>query len=253
MTILLIVKTPIIKQIVTLVSKKLALDLTTTNTCVVDNDYDIIIAEDICIDKSFPIASMASSYGVISKEKIDSDCNFFIPKPFLPSSLFDILDEQKKILEVPPVLEVEEKVEQKEEKDEVVESLEFIESLADNIYDEIEEESDESVVSGAFMDSGGVLDKNELSKLKGMLDDSAIEEVISQDDEDEWIDLANIIDKAIDEVREYNFVEDEPIRVKLNEYSINEISPLLNKLGQNIVDELTGGKEITLKLKVESE
>ncbi|MCK5110091.1 MAG: hypothetical protein KAQ94_01130 [Arcobacteraceae bacterium] len=263
MTLLLISKTAIIKQIFNLVSTKLNIELTTLDICVVNKNYDLIIVEDVCLDDSFPTSDYTKSFGIITKEDIDNLGDFVIPKPFLPSALLSILQKQIQLIKIPHS-EVNKcsPTKEKGEDTEITDSLEFIETLADDICDEIVEESDESIVEGAFVKEGGILDSKELSKIQNMLDyDTAIDESINissnnddsinNDDEKDWIDLSNIIDKAIDEAREYKFDEDEPIKLMLNKYSMNEISPLLNKLGQNIVDELTNGKEITLKLKVE--
>ncbi len=262
MTLLLISKTAIIKQIFNLVSIKLNIELTTLDICVVNKNYDLIIVEDVCLDDSFPTSDYTKSFGIITKEDIDNLGDFVIPKPFLPSALLSILQKQIQLIEIPHgEVNKYSPTEEKGKDTEITDSLEFIETLADDICDEIVEESDESIVEGAFIKGGGVLDSKELSKIQNMLDyDTAIDESINSssnndntdnDDEKDWIDLSNIIDKAIDEAREYKFDKDEPIKLMLNKYSMNEISPLLNKLGQNIVDELTNGKEITLKLKVE--
>jgi hypothetical protein len=94
-----------------------------------------------------------------------------------------------------------------------------------------------------------------LSKIQDILDDDTLhttqKTTINELDEDDWVDLSDIIDKAIDEVREYQFNLREPIKLRLNDYSLNEVSTLLNKLDQNIIDALVDGEEITLKLKVE--
>ncbi len=268
MTLLLISKTAIIKQIFNLVSTKLDIELTTLDVCVVNKNYDLIIVEDICLDDSFPASNYAKLFGVITKNILNNKYDFLISKPFLPSTLLSILELQIKSLQTLNNITVNSNKENKEDKedkeDEVTDSLEFIETLADDICDEIDEESDESIVAGAFVKDGGILDKKELSKISTILDfDTPINTEEKQtnkssikdeanDTEDDWLDLSNIIDQAIDEVKDYKFENDEPIKLILNEYSMSEVSPLLNKLGQNIVDELTNGKEITLKLKVEN-
>ena len=254
MSILLISKTPIIKQIFNLVSSKLDIDLTILDVNIVSCEFDIIIIEDILLDDKFPIQNYAKRFGIISKDKIafDGKSDFLLSKPFLPSVLMNTIEEQINLLKT-PVDTTEEEI----SIDEIKNSEEFINTLAKEVSSDILEESDESVVPIAFVNEGGVLDSNELSKIQDMLSDDEFITNDTQttnsslDDEDDWIDLSDIIDKAIDEVREYNFAKKEPIRLILNNYSMNELSALFNKLDQNIIDALVSGEEITLKLKVE--
>jgi len=250
MNILLISKTAIIKQILTLISSKLNLELTVLDVNIVSSKFDIIIIEDNLFDDKFPLKDFANRLGVITKNKnhFQNICDFVLPKPFLPSLLFETIQEQIKLSKTQvPLVSFVEPIEQVEE----VEQYEEISTndLVENIASEIIEEVDESVISGAFMPDGGILDLDELSKIQDMLDDKQNKDDTALED-DEWIDLANIIDKAIDEVKDYHFNLQEPIKLILNDYSINEVSGLLNKLDQNIVDALTNGEEITLKLKV---
>ena len=72
--------------------------------------------------------------------------------------------------------------------------------------------------------------------------------------EDEWMDLSSIIDQAIDEVNTvseiYSKFDNKPIKVLLNNYELDELTPLLNKLDQDIIDSLTDGYEINLQIKL---
>ncbi len=264
MNLLLISKTAIIKQIFNLVSKKINIKLTISDHFLNEtlqeqnNDkIDLVVIDDEILNEN--ISAKTKRFGIITKNKNDlkEDCDFIISKPFLPSTLVKILEEQIKILQNSTVAQKETK---ENDDNEVSDSLDFIETLAEDISDEISEEADESIVPTAFVKDGGVLDTNELSKIQNILDynetttidtkESKIAES-SDDNDDDWVDLSYIIDKAIDEVREYQFSENKPIKLILNEYSMQELSPLLNKLDQNIIDALTNGKEISLKLKLD--
>ncbi len=260
MNILLISKTPIIKQIFNLISSKLNISLTILDVNIVSSQFDIIVIEDILYDEQFPIKTYAKRFGVIAKDDLlfKGKQDFILHKPFLPSVLLSVLNSQisiisenineEKKVDIDIDVEVEQEIEQSED---------FISSLVEDISSELLDESaeeDESIVSFTKPNSCGILDKNELSKINTMLSDADTNEHAEYEEpseNDEWIDLANIIDQAIDEVKEYEFKHKEPIRLILNNYTMNELSGLLNKLDQSIIDSLVAGEEITLKLKVE--
>ncbi len=265
MNLLLITNKHIIKQIFHLVTSKLNIDLTISEINVAHKKFDIIFIEDNCLDDKFNTAAYTDIFGIITKDTLayKTQCDFLLNKPFLPSQLVSYLNNIKQLPkeseEIIPnkasskILDISE--------DETTNTTNFIETLADNIGDEINEESDESVLPTAFVEQGGILDSSELSKIQDILNDtnpiefndsipfSEIKEEEEKED-DNWIDLADIIDKAIDDAREYQFETNAPIKLLLNNYSIEELSPLFNKLDQNIVNALTSGDEITLQLKI---
>jgi len=250
MKLLLISTTPIIKQIFNLVTSKLNIELTILDVNIVSSHFDIIVIEDTLFDDKFPTNDFTNKLGIVTKDKLSyqDDSDFILPKPFLPSLLLDTIKEQIHNITIPSKRS---KTEEIVSIDEAEASNAFLETLVEDISDEIIEESDESVVSSAFIDDGGILDTSELSKIQDILSDDTDDTNNSNIDEvDDWVDLADIIDKAIDEVREYQFNVKEPIKLVLNDYSINEVSDLLNKLDQNIVDALVAGEEITLKMRV---
>ena len=225
--------------------------------------FDIIIIEDNLLDEQFPLQEYAKRLGIISKDQTlyINKSDFILPKPFLPSTLATTLENQIISLKSQVAVKTEDINSVKEIEDnekETTDTVEFIKSLADDISDEIIEESDESIVSSSFMQDGGILDSTELSKIQDILVDNPsiqVEDTQEMEDtnkeHDEWIDLSDIIDKAIDEVKDYTFDTNTPIKLILNDYSMQEVSPLLNKLDQSIIDALTNGEEITIQLKVE--
>ena len=46
---------------------------------------------------------------------------------------------------------------------------------------------------------------------------------------------------------------DNELVLKLNDYTMDELSPLLNKLNQDSIDILSSGKELVLKIKLEKD
>ena len=274
---ILVSKTPIVIQIFTLVCKKLNIKLEVLNETQIDHKVDIIVIDKEFIDDRFSIfKTYAKRIGAITNEKLSFDTanDFVVPSPFLPSSLEVILDEQiqeiiKKLNAKTYVsnIEVEDEdfpmFEEKGYKDKERDpAIDYLDSLAGSIASDLEEESDESVVNFASLGEtkGGVLDNNELSKLESMINpqndiDAITEDVAGYgDDSQEWLDLADIIDQAIDEVNinndYYNKEENKPIKLLLNNYSMQELTPLLNMLNQELIDSLADGQEITLQLKL---
>ena len=215
MNLLLMTQTPIIKQIFNLVTSKLNLELTVLDVNIVSSQFDIIIIEDILWDDKFPLKSYANKLGVISKNQnyFKSKVDFLLSKPFLPSDLLDTITKQIDAIAIQKPSEV------------LVE--------------------DESVVQNDFVNDGGILDSSELLKIQDLLLDDKM-----NDDADDWIELSKIIDQAMDEIDDCQFDVNEPVKLVLNEYSISDMSGLLNKLDQDVVDALMAGEEITLKLKV---
>jgi len=134
----------------------------------------------------------------------------------------------------------------------------FVSSIDNENLDEHDDEynlkeDDETVIHKEDLGHGGVLDKNELTQLFDMINDEeqSNKEITSKMKDEDWIDLSKLIDDAIDDVQEYEFKENEPIKLILNQFSMQELMPLLKKLDQHIIDSLTDGKDITLMLRLE--
>lgn len=268
-SLILVSRKPIVIQIFTLVCKKLNIKLDILNEVQIDHKVDIIVIDNDFIDDRFDIIkSYSKIIGAISKEELPfgSANDFIIPLPFLPSSLEQILEEQLEVLKKRyntktyiSNVEVEEEYEEKrEELPELVEpAVEYLESLADDIAGDIEEENDDSIVALAALNKGGVLDSKELSNIQNIM--TSTKDVLKEDFdsdkiEDEWMDLSSIIDQAIDEVNTvseiYSKFDNKPIKVLLNNFELEELTPLLNKLDQDIIDSLTDGYEINLQIKL---
>ena len=268
-SLILVSRKPIVIQIFTLVCKKLNIQLEILNEAQIDHKVDILVIDNEFIDDRFNILkSYTKLMGAISKEELPfgSANDFRIPLPFLPSSLEQILDEQLQVLNKRnnskmyiSNVEVEDKEEiEVDDSKEVEPAVEYLESLADDIANEVEEEDvDDSIISFAGLNQGGVLDNRELSNIKNLMTPYPENNREYSEDEkvdNEWMDLSAIIDKAIDEVNAvnemYSKFDNKPIKVLLNNFELEELTPLLNKLDQDIIDSLTDGYEINLQIKL---
>jgi len=266
-SLILVSQKPIIVQIFTLVCKKLNIKLEVLNEVQIDHKVDIIIIDSDFIDDRFDIVkSYAKLMGAISKEELPfgSANDFIIPLPFLPSLLEQILQTQLDVLKKRTNaktyitnVEVTDEIQEIEAKEELEPAVEYLETLADDIAFDIEEDNDDSIIPLAALNNGGILDTRELSNIQNIM--TANTELKKEDFdekqvEDEWMDLSSIIDQAIDEVNTvseiYSKFDNKPIKVLLNNYELDELTPLLNKLDQDIIDSLTDGYEINLQIKL---
>ena len=252
MKLLLISKTPIVIQIFNLVCKKINLDFRVQGDNEVEEKYDFIIIDKEFVDDRFNIIKQYSKkLGAIVSEELpfEKARDFVIPRPFLPLQLQNIL------LEHVQIIKDEEKEELNHKKNYVnttAEVVSYVESLADDIASDIDDESDESIITVANLKDGGILDDGELNKIQSILHDDNIADEVQQLEEEDWLDLSDIIDKAIDDVKDYEFEASshEPIKLLLSDHNIEELKPLLTKLDQSIVDSLTAGGVIDIQLKL---
>ncbi|NLO16998.1 MAG: hypothetical protein GX118_02245 [Arcobacter butzleri] len=251
MTLLLITQEDIIKRIFDLVCKKLDIDLIITDNSQIDTFYDIIIVDHYYIDDRFNLIKQYSKkLGAITNDilSFDKAKDFVINRPFLPNHLISIL---KELIDK---ITYEQKSEIKKEfinDFEAQNSISYLDSLVDDIASDIEVESDESIIQKPTIKQGGVLDGSELMRIKNLIGmDKETKEAIEELGEDDWLDLSDIIDKALEEVKGYEFKESYPIKLVLSKFAMDEIKPLLKKLNQEAINALTDGKEITLMLKL---
>jgi hypothetical protein len=264
-SLILVSRKPIVIQIFTLVCKKLNIELDVLREVQIDHKVDIIIIDNDFIDDRFDIVkSYAKIMGAISKKELPfgNANDFIIPVPFLPSTLEQILETQLEILNKRnnaktyiSNVEIDDDIE--ELPDLVEPAIEYLESLADDIAFDIEEENDDSIVALSALNNGGILDTKELSNIKNIMTSTNNVKKTDFDSnrvDDEWMDLSSIIDQAIDEVNTvseiYSKFDNKPIKVLLNNFELDELTPLLNKLDQDIIDSLTDGYEINLQIKL---
>lgn len=256
MNLLLITRTAMIEKIFSLVCKKLEIELSVQTNHQVEKGVDIIVVDQDFINDEFNFLKQhTKKLAAITNEELpfDKSRDFIIPRPFLPTQLEELLKEQIEFIKED--LEQEQDSVSKLEIDEEALMTNYVESLADDVAFNIDEENDESIVTIASLKDGGVLDFNELDKINNILhDDDVQDEVIV--DENDWKDINEIIDDALNEVKEYEFEleedENKPIKVLLNNYNISELKPFLQKFDQKVIDKLSNGEDVdvTLSLKV---
>lgn len=261
MTILLICDAGIIEHIFTLVCKRLHIKLTIQKTNSVNEKFDLIIIDQSFIDDKFnTIKQFSKKLGAISSEELsfDKSRDFIIPRPFLPTKLEEILIEQIEYIKEEKSKEKELELNRYEEDEDVFVPItkKYIESLDskntnysdDDLY---EEEDDESIISSNSLNIGGILDHRELSKINNILREDVIQNEINLEKSD-WKDIAAIIDDALDEVKEYEFdltqTPTKPYNLVLSNFHINELRPLLEKFDQTIIDRLSSGESVDVRL-----
>ena len=261
MTILLICDAAIIEHIFTLVCKRLHIKLTIQKTNSVNEKFDLIIIDQSFIDDKFnTIKQFSKKLGAISSEELsfDKSRDFIIPRPFLPTKLEEILIEQIEYIKEEKSKEKELELNRYEEDEDVFVPItkKYIESLDskntnysdDDLY---EEEDDESIISSNSLNIGGILDHRELSKINNILREDVIQNEINFEKTD-WKDIAAIIDDALDEVKEYEFdLTQSPIKhykLVLSDFHINELRPLLEKFDQTVIDRLSSGESVDIRL-----
>ena len=102
-----------------------------------------------------------------------------------------------------------------------------------------------------MLNIGGILDHSELSKINNILREDVIQNEINLEKSD-WKDIAAIIDDALDEVKEYEFdltqTPTKPYNLVLSNFHINELRPLLEKFDQTIIDRLSSGESVDVRL-----
>ncbi|AXH08992.1 hypothetical protein AHALO_0606 [Malaciobacter halophilus] len=257
---MLISNTPIIIKIFTLVCKKLDLELLVQSNHDVEEKKDFIIIDQEYIDDKFnTLKKYCSKLGAICNDELpfEKARDFIIPRPFLPLQLQEIIKEQIEFIGEEETLQKQENIKNSAKysaasmlSDDSTEDLtNYVESLADNIASDIEDDNDESIVTLASLNDGGVLDNNELSKISDILRyDNIQNEVVTDEKENDWKELSDIIDDALSEVNDYDINQDQPLKLILNKYSIDELRPLLEKFDQGVIDKLSNGEDIDLKL-----
>jgi len=256
-TIALISNTPIINKIFTLISNKLMVHLKIyTAIDDVEKNIDLVVVDDIFLEENIiKLKSFCNTLVLLKEDGSDENgFDFIIEKPFLPSTLSINLEKILKSVDENNINKQQVYTSEEPTHEEITDDLaKFIDTLVSEIDEESSFNSDDLTVKKEQLGHGGVLDKEELSKLFDMINDDKPDNYFKNiEKEDDWIELSDIIDRAIDDVSTYAFKENQPIKLILNQYSIEELAPLLKKLDQNIIDRLTDGNEITLQLRLEN-
>lgn len=275
MKLLLICNTAIIEHIFNLVCKRLGIDLNIEKNTKFQGKFDFIVVDQPFIGSDFlKLKRFTKKLAAINSEELSYDLpsDFVVPRPFLPTKLEAILKEQIKILKdeienghnfdtFKDSLVKDNYIEDSQSFNEIQEkesdlAEDFFETLIEDDFDDgffrKNDLDDESIVSLNSIRQGGVLDKSELKKINSFLDDKS--ENIQKLEERDWKDITDIIDDALDEVKDYEFdLEKEDYTLVLNRFKMDELKPLLLKLNQNIIDRLARNEVINLKISLKGE
>ncbi|MDX4039104.1 hypothetical protein [Aliarcobacter skirrowii] len=275
MKLLLICNTAIIEHIFNLVCKRLGIDLNIERNTKFQGKFDFIVVDQPFIGSDFlKLKKFTKKLAAINSEELSYDLpsDFVVPRPFLPTKLEAILKEQIKILKdeienghnfdtfkdslvKDNYIEDSQSFNEMQEKESDL-AEDFFETLIEDDFDDgffrKNDLDDESIVSLNSIRQGGVLDKSELKKINSFLDDKS--ENIQKLEERDWKDITDIIDDALDEVKDYEFdLEKEDYTLVLNRFKMDELKPLLLKLNQNIIDRLARNEVINLKISLKGE
>ena len=243
----------IISKIFLLVTKKLSLNMDIYPNDDISTKYEYIIVDDEVAVDIKQIDLKTSNLILLSSElTTNTFYDHVIKKPFLPSDLFKILEE---IINKEEIVQKKETtiVEEPKIQEEYPQDTESLYKLVDNVVEtlDIEESIEDVSIDRSSLGFGGVLDNEELTKLGNILNDATPNISNNNKDDEEWIELSQIVDRAIDELEIMANNEIKPINLQINKQNLNEIKPLLKKLNQEIIDALVEGSEITLKLRLE--
>ena len=273
----LITNTEIIKQIFTLVCNKLSLNLEIYPNDINIKKADILIYEDVNYNKDEIIRykSMCSVLAVIAKQRVyEYEGCYLIKKPFLPSALVNNISElidsvnslKPKVMpkEINNIDEIEELTLDnnksfEEENFDLNSGVDDLVDFIENIEDEDQKEDEDIIIRKSDLGHGGVLDQKELTNLHNIISDNdikgsdIIEELPTIKDEDgEWLELNDIIDDVIDDISSEAIVEEnESILLVLNKFTMDELSPLLNKLDQDAIDKISTGNDLNITIRLE--
>ncbi|MFA5720736.1 MAG: hypothetical protein WC920_00500 [Aliarcobacter sp.] len=275
MKLLLICNTAIIEHIFNLVCKRLGIDLNIERNTKFQGKFDFIVVDQPFIGSDFlKLKRFTKKLAAINSEELSYDLpsDFVVSRPFLPTKLEAILKEQIKILKdeienghnfdtfkdslvKDNYIEDSQSFNEMQEKESDL-AEDFFETLIEDDFDDgffkKNDLDDESIVSLNSIRQGGVLDKSELKKINSFLDDKS--ENIQKLEERDWKDITDIIDDALDEVKDYEFdLEKEDYTLVLNRFKMDELKPLLLKLNQNIIDRLARNEVINLKISLKGE
>ena len=264
--VLLICDTIIIEHIFALVCKKMNIDLTIQKSTIVNEEYDFIIVDQAFIDDNFNnYKQYTKRLGAISSEELSFSKarDFIVPRPFLPTKLEAILNEQIETL-YDDELNYSRRASiynnfEEEDKTFIIQKNSILNDNifnSDNIVDEEMSNDefafiDESLVNISSLNNGGILDNNELNKINSILKEEKIQNEIELEKSD-WKDISSIIDDALEEVREYEFDlvhnDTKIYNLVLNKFDIEELKPFLEKFNQNVINRLVSGEVVDVKI-----
>lgn len=264
MELILVTKTPIIEKIFSLVCRKLNINIIIKNDLDIKENVDFIIIDEEFVSDDFnSLKQKTKKIAAIVSEELpfDKSRDFIINRPFLPTTLEELIKEQTEYIKDEELEEEKSSASLKQDdlnddylnEEKIITN--YVESLADDVAYDIDEENDESVVSIASLKIGGVLDNLELGKISNILHDDDVQNQLNVDEND-WKDINEIIDDALNEVNEYEFDlenDEKAVKLILNNYNISELKPFLQKFDQNVIDRLSNGEDVDVTLSLKGE
>ena len=261
----LISDTKIVQKIFYLLSVKMRFQLNIISNFDENLNCDILIVDENFINDKFNFLKRHTKrLGAISSVELgfNKAKDFTISRPFLPTELEDVIQEnfnnidssskfvyQKESIMFEPVIEFEHKSTKPQN--------DLLESLADEVAQDINDKNDESVVSARIDRKDGILDQNELAKIKKILEShekspeedvsDAIDEALNA--QENIYEISEIIDKTIDELKE-KAAKQKNIKISLEPNELEELQPLLEKLDKTSLQELANGAGLEIHLKI---
>ena len=246
MNLLLVSNTIIVKKIFQLVCTKLSILYNTQNSLMITSKYDIIIVdEDFSNEDIRHLKKYYFKIALISNQNVNpiNLYDFLINRPFLPTELVIILEDNLK--------DIIKKKDQNIHLDNIKNTIQEI----DNKIDDNSLILDDSIILKNSLDiKGGILDKKELSKIDDILNTTYSiknrREVISKNEDEDLDILSSIIDKAIDDVKHYEFKtqKNNSLKILLDEDNIQKLKPLVSRLDDTLFENLINGKSINIEL-----
>lgn len=267
-TVTLISDTPIVQKIFYLLSVKLKFKLNIVSNFEDNTISDILIVDENFINDKFNfLKRYTKKLGAITSMELgfNKAKDFTINRPFLPSELEEKLVETFIVLENPSKFTYDPhsiKFDQTFEKspkhiinfEQKKENLD-LEKLADEVAYDIEDRNDDSIISFKTVKTDGILDKNELAKIRKILENhekskEEIEAIIDDalENTNEIYEISEIIDKTIDELQQ-KVQKQKNIKVSLDIKELEELKPLLGKLDKTILEDLSKGANLEIHLK----
>jgi len=235
--IILLTSESIIKHIVSLVAKKNDLDLLVLEDCNSCQNSKIIICDE---ENKYNQQLLQFSKNIVLLTKKDisdiSKYSLIIKKPFLPLSF------EKSILEIlSNIHTTKHQDETNNIEDKAQDLVEFLNELDETN----NKEEDEILIPKEVLDKGGILDKEELTKLSQILDDEIKTISPKEENETNLDNLSAIIDNAIEELSNEEVKQkNNKYEIILKKYTFDELKPLLTKFNQEMIDKLVNGEEI---------
>ena len=244
-----------IGKIFALVAKKLTFEyeqFTSLEDVLIDYEY-LLIDDKININEDL-LKHFKTKILISASQNIQVNYDHIFVKPFLPSDLQKYLEKLFSLDGDNSIVAPQKERNLSDVEDNISVNTSDLSAFVDTIVGDMEEEDEDDLltIKKEDLSHGGVLDKNELSKLYNMLGENIDRfDSIDEKDGEDWVELSKIIDKAIDDIESYDYEEDKPIKLILNQYTMDQLKPLLKMLNQDIIDDLTDGKDIYLQLRLE--